>query len=375
MIDKETLQRLAASRSPHNLYLSVFVSTSRLDDWRQTVPSFLNSERQRIERDRALSREDQKNLDQHFGHLREVLQYDVRGRTEGLSLFANSNGGPVERIELPVRLANQVVVAPSPYLRPLVRALDQLEPFLLVRVSRDESSILVVDDGGVSASEALEGPYLKSTDRETGDVPVKEYFAAARQDTLVEQHYKEVAAALDRRLDRTGYESVVLCGLHDILANFRRELSNKALARVKAEIPWDAAATENQQVAGARQALAEGRLARYETLAQRLAESLGQGRGVVGFDDTMTAVHQGKLQTLLVDRDYAPAGWVCQECDFAGLTETGTCPLCGGAMVRVDDVAAEAVRVALLRGTYVIEAEGLPTMADLGGIAGLGRYR
>jgi len=172
MIDKEILQRLAATRSPHNLYLSVFVSTSRLDDWRQTFPSFLSSERQRIERERALSREDQRNLDQHFGHLREVLQYDVRGKTEGLSLFANSNGGPVERIELPVRLANQVVVAPSPYLRPLVRAIDQLEPFLLVRVSRDESSIFLVVDGGVMATQDLEGPYLKSTDRETGDVPV-----------------------------------------------------------------------------------------------------------------------------------------------------------------------------------------------------------
>lgn len=375
MIDKATLQRLAALRSPDHLVLSVFVSTSVLDDWRQTTPTFLNSERLRLERERDLSREELRTLDDHFSRLQSLLQYELPATVEGLSVFANSGGEFVERIELPVRLANRVVLGPSAYLRPIIRALDRLEPFLLVRVSRDESSILEVDDGGLAGSEDLEGPYLKSTDRETGDVPVKEYFAAARQDTLVEQHYREVAAALDRRLGETGYVSVVLCGLHDIVANFRKELSNPAAGRVKAEIPWDAAASVKQLVGQAREALNEGRQRLHEELAQRIAESLGQGRGVAGFDETMAAVQRGQVQTLMVDAAYAPEGWVCQQCDFAGLSPVDACPLCGGKMRPVEDVAAEAVRVALLRGTYVLEADGVPSLGDLGGIAGLARYR
>lgn len=375
MIDKDTLQRLAASRSANHLYLSVFVSTSVLDDWRQTLPTFLNSERLRLERERDLTKDELRTLDEHFSRLQQLVQYDVPVKTQGLSVFADGSGGFVERIEWPVRLTNRVVLGPSAYLRPVVGALDRLKPFLLVRVSRDESSIHVVDDGGLARTEDLEGPYLKSTDRETGDVPVKEYFAAARQDTLVEQHYKDVATAVDRLLAETGVGALVLCGLHDIVSNFRKQLSQPAAGTVRAELAWDAVASVNQTVAAARDALLEAQRAEREALAQRIAESLGQGRGVAGFDQTMAAVQRGQVQTLLVDSAYAPPGWLCQDCDFAILTPADACPLCGGGLTPIGDAAAEAVRVALLRGTYVVDAEGVPSLADLGGIAGLMRYR
>ena len=39
---------LAAARSPQGEFLTVTLSTSRLDDWRQVGPTFLNSELARI---------------------------------------------------------------------------------------------------------------------------------------------------------------------------------------------------------------------------------------------------------------------------------------------------------------------------------------
>ncbi len=375
MIDKETLQRLASSRSSNHLFLSVFLSTSVLDDWRQALPTFLNSERLRLERQRDLTKDELRTLDEHFARLQQLVQYDIPVKTEGVSVFANGSGAFVEQIEWPVRLVNRVVLGPSAYLRPVVRALDQIKPFLLVRVSRDESSVHVVDDEGLARTEDLEGPYLKSSDRETGDVPVKEYYAAARQDSLVELHYKEVAGAVDRLMAQTGIGAVVVCGLHDIVSNFRKQLSQPASAKVRAEIPWDAVASVNQTVAAARDALLEAQQDEREALAQRIAESLGQGRGVAGYDQTMAAVQRGQVQTLLVDAAYEPPGWLCRNCDFAVLTPADACPLCGGGLIPVGDAAAEAVRVALLRGTYVVDVGGVPSLADLGGIAGLMRYR
>lgn len=375
MIDKETLQRLAASHSANHLFLSVFVSTSVLDDWRQTLPTFLNSERVRLERERDLTKDELRTLDEHFARLQQLVQYDIPVKTQGLSVFADGSGEFVEQIEWRVRLVNRVVLGPSAYLRPVVRALDQLKPFLLVRVSRDESSIHVVDDGGLARTEDLEGPYLKSSDRETGDVPVKRYFAAARQDSLVELHYKDVADAVDRLMAETGIGAVVVCGLHDIVSNFRKQLSQPATAKVRAEIAWDAVASVNQTVAAARDALLEAQQDEREALAQRIAESLGQGRGVAGYDQTMAAIQRGQVQTLLVDSAYEPPGWLCRDCDFVVLTPADVCPLCGGGLIPVGDAAAEAVRVALLRGTYVVDVGGVPSLADLGGIAGLMRYR
>lgn len=375
MIDKDTLQRLAAGRSPNHQFLSVFVSTSLLDDWRQTLPTFLNSERLRLERERDLTKDELRTLDDHFARLQQLVQYDIPVKTEGVSVFADGSGEFVEQIEWPVRFVNRVVLGPSAYLRPVVRAIDQRKPFLLVRVSRDESSIHVVNDGGLARTEDLAGPYLKSGDRETGDVPVKEYYAAARQYSLVELHYKDVAGAVDRLLAETGIPAVVICGLHDIVSNFRKQLSQPATVKVRADIAWDAVASVNQTVAAARDALLGAQKNEREALAQRIAESLGLGRGVAGYDQTMAAVQRGQVQTLLVDSAYEPPGWLCRDCDFAVLTPAAACPLCGGGLIPVGDAVAEAVRVALLRGTYVVDAGGVPSLANLGGIAGLMRYR
>ena len=375
MITRDTLKNLAAARSADGLFLSAFLSTSRLDDWRQTAPTFLNSEFNRLTKECELGKDERRRLHEDFRRILEVVQYEVTPKTEGLSIFADGSAGVFERVELPVRLANHLALGPSPYVRPLVHAFSALEPFMVVRVSRDESSIYLVDEFRLAMETDFTGPHLKSTDRETGDMPIKEYYAAARQETLVEQHYRDVAAAFERFLDETGVRRAVLSAQHEIATHFRRTLGPRVAERLVADIPWDPAVSVAQLLVEARAARDAARRAETERLAARIAEGLGaQGRGVAGFDATMVALHRGQLRTLLVDRNYRVPGWRCLECDYALVTAAESCPVCGGGLAAVADAVGEAVRVAILQGTVVEVAEGVETLQALGGIAGMLRY-
>ena len=238
MIDTELVRSLAGAKSATDgVFVSAFLSTSNLDHWRQTAPTFLHSSLAALLQARSPGKDERRRLEDDFKRLQEVLQYDVDSHVQGLALFVDGRGGVFERIELPVRLVDQVVVEGSPYVRPLVDAFSQLDPFVVARVSRDDSSIYLVDHWRLTREEDLYGPYLKSGNRATGDVPVKEYYAAARQESLVEQHYKEVAAALDRVVDETGVRWVVLCGQHDIAANFRKHISQKGVGSRRGRVP------------------------------------------------------------------------------------------------------------------------------------------
>lgn len=374
MIGKEKLRSLAAFHS-EGLVLSVFLSTSRLDDWRNTAPTFLNSEFNRIVKERGLDKKQERALSDDLGRVLEVVQYEVTHGVQGIAVFADGSADLFERVELPFSLANRLVAETTPYVRPLVHAHSLLEPFLLVRVSRDDSSIYLVDEWRLMRQDDYAGPYLKSTDRETGDVPVKEYYAAARQESLVEQHFKEVAGALDKALDETDVRRVALCGQHDIVSNFRKALSARAAARIAAEIPWDAVASVAQMLVDVRAALDDARVVEMTRLAERIQEGLGvQGHGVAGFDGTLAVLRRGQLGTLLVDREYRPSGWRCVVCDNAVLTPMESCPLCGGRPDPVDDAVEEAVRTAVLQGTFVEVAEGIPALDELGGIGGVLRF-
>lgn len=376
MITKEYLKTLASYQNERGFLLTASLSTSRLDDWRQTVPTFLNSEFGRIIKERNPGKEHKKTLEEDFQRVLDVLNYEVDRQTQGLVVIADGSQGIFERIPLPLRLKNRLIVEPHPYIRPLVHALAVMEPFLVVRVSRDDSSIYLIDWWQLAEEHDFEGPYLRSTDKDTGEVPVKEYYAAARQETLVEQHFKDVGQALDRLVEETGVRRVALCGQHDIAANFRKTLSIRANARIAAEIPCDAAASLNQLLAAAREAVRDARIDELSQVAQRIHEGLGpQGLGVAGFDQTMQALTLGQVQTLLVERGYRPPGCMCMAEGLVRAVQEAACPACGGEVVPLDDVLGEAVRLAVLQGAEVEVAERVALLHDMGGVAALLRYK
>jgi hypothetical protein len=373
---REKLKDLAAARAPLGEFLTVTLSTSTLDDWRQFAPTFVNSEFGRISREQSLSKDQKRILESDLDEVQAVLQYDVTPRTQGLALFANGEGGIYQRIELPFRLINRVVLQPSPYIRPVVHALSLLEPFIVAKVSRDESSLYLVDEwGAVAKEDDLSGPWLRTSDRESGELSVKDYFAAARQDALVELHFKEVASALAKWLEGSPVRRVVLCAQHDIASAFRRALPAPVAPKVVAEIPLDAAATPNQMLAAARIAADEARQRELVQLVGRIKEGLSsRGHGASGFEEVADGLERGQIQTLVVERNYRPPGWTCPDCDWVGLTQVGECPRCGAMPVPVLDAVGELVRLAILQSSQVEVAEAIPALDEMGGIAALLRF-
>lgn len=375
MIDRDILKQLVGREASDGLVLSAFLSISSLDDWRQTVPTFLNSEFRRMVREGSFERGQVRALEESLQKVTSLLQYETDLRAEGLAVFVDMGSDLLESWELPLRMTNRLIAEPVPYIRPLIHTLSLLEPFVVARVSRDESALFVVDEWRVSQGEEIIGPYLKSTNRETGDVPVKEYYAAARQESLVDQHFKDVALALEKLLKKTGISRVVLAGQHEIANSFRRALSPYVGSRVAGEVSWSPSLSTAQLAVSAREALTQTRRREKEEWAQRIAEARGaKGMAAVGLDEVIGALHRGQVRMLLVDRAYRPGGWRCPGCGYAGVSSTEVCPVCGSAVTVSGDVVGEAIRIAIVQGTFVEVTEDIPMLSELGSIAGLLRY-
>jgi hypothetical protein len=372
----ERIKGLAGIKSEQGATLTATLSTSRLDDWRQFAPTFLKSEFGRLVKERGLAKEQRHRLERDLDYVLDVLKYEVTPKTQGLAVFVDGQADLYERIELPFRLLNRLVIEPAPYVRPVVHALSLVEPFVVARVSRDESSLFLVDEWGVPrAEDELTGPWLRSSDRETGELSIKDYYAAARQDTLVDLHYKEVGAALSKMLESSDARRVVLCAQHDIASAFRRTLPPATAGRIVAEIPFDAAESTAQMLERARQAALAARQTEMAELAARIREGLGAGgRGVAGFDGVLGALGRHQVQTLLVDRNYRPPGWKCIECTWVGLAELDKCPVCGGSVLPVGDAVGELVRLAVLQNGQVEVGEDIPLLGELGGVGAVLRY-
>ena len=372
---RKRLRALAATSSPSGDILSVALTTSRLDDWRQTVPTYVNSEFNRLTRERAFAREDRRRLQSAYDRVVDLLEYEVSENTEGIVVFSDGTAEVDEQVEVNLRLNNYMAIEPWPYLRPVVNALSLLEPFVLARVSQDESNLYLVDEWGVTMEDDISGPWLRTSDRETGELSIKKYYAAARRDGLVEQHYKEVASNLAKLLESAGVRRVVLSAQHDIAVAFSRTLPSSASGAIVSEIPWEATASVAKAVAAARKAADQAKALRIDALAARINEGLGPGgHGVAGLDQVSGVAARGQLHTLLIDRQFRVPGLRCEACPWTGLTAVQVCPLCSGRTVPTADAAGELVRLAILGDSTIEVAEGVASLDALGGIAGLLRY-
>jgi peptide chain release factor subunit 1 len=106
----------------------------------------------------------------------------------------------------------------------------------------------------------------------------------------------------------------------------------------------------------------------------RLRDAVGaRNRGVAGLDDTLRALVERRVETLLVSSGYTTPGWRCIGCSYVGRIGR-RCPVCEQEMLAVDDVIEEAVEEALTQSCEVEICVGNADLDVLGGIGALLRY-
>ena len=126
----------------------------------------------------------------------------------------------------------------------------------------------------------------------------------------------------------------------------------------------------------ARIAANEARQRELTQLVGRIKEGLGSnGHGAAGFDEVLGGLERGQIQTMVVDRNYRPAGLALPGLRLGRVSPRWTrCPLCGGAPVPIADAVGELVRLAILQSSRVEVAEDIPALDEMGGVAALLRF-
>ena len=92
-VAKEKLKTLAGARLSGGEILSVTVSTSRLDDWRQSAPRLPAQRVQPGDQGARSGRRQKRRLQADLDYVLDLLKYDVMSRTQGLAVFTDGGSG------------------------------------------------------------------------------------------------------------------------------------------------------------------------------------------------------------------------------------------------------------------------------------------
>jgi peptide subunit release factor 1 (eRF1) len=97
-------------------------------------------------------------------------------------------------------------------------------------------------------------------------------------------------------------------------------------------------------LAAARPILDELTARRDAELVARIDEGLGKGgRAVAGLSDVLTAVHERRIDTLVIQEGFTAKGTRCPQCGWMGVSASGQCPADGTMTDVVDNIVETAV--------------------------------
>ena len=345
-ITTDRLRELAETRSAQGKVLSVYIDLDPREfaapPARATEISSVIDEASRMIRDHgALTHDERVALGRDVERVRAQLRagLDAEG-ARGLGVFASEPAGLFEILKLPRPIATKVWIADHPCVEPLAQ-IGAGELWWLALVDRRRMRLLAGTIDGLV--ELWRHDDETKGQHDQGGWSQSRYQRSIEKD--VEDHLRAVATELQRRLRTTRIAGLLLGGSKENVAQLEALLHADVAKCVRGHFDVDVWNSSVDEVLTAASPVLDELGARGdEELVQRIDEGLGKGgRAAAGLADVLTAVHERRIDTLVVQEGFTAMGTRCPQCGWLGVSAGGQCPADGTQTDVIDNIVEVAV--------------------------------
>src|SRR3954470_24056777 len=371
------LRELAAFRAGKGCAVSLYVDLDPSDvptppDVQTKVNSVLQTaERQAEERKAQLTRDQREALKQDLQRIADWFDdgFDRQG-ARGVAVFADGLDNFWATLALPEAAGDEARIGTELYLAPLARLGDRGSA-LVAFVGRERGQVWRLRNGALVeiADQTVE---MQGQHSQGG-------WSQARYERGIEnavgQHLRDVAAELDQCVRKKRGPRVVLIDAENIRSEFEALLSNEVQSCVAGWASAEAHAEGPQVLEAARPVLDEWWVGRENELLARWQEEAGKnGRAASGWENTLEAASDGRVDLLLVQDGVDQPAYQCPQCGRAQMTD-GSCPLDGTTMEAKEGGLDLALHQTLAHGGTVHVIRGdRRDLEPVGGVAALLRF-
>ncbi len=314
------------------------------------------------------------SADEHHARLRAMLKqvpltadaeavqqyfeqkHDWHGR--GVAVFSAQEADFFRVYVLQVGVRDQWWVSKFPYVRPLVSLFDAYGYYGVVLVDKTQARFFLFHLGVLEEQEGFVGEEVRKIKAGGGSSAPGRRVGAPGLDNylegVIERNLRGAAQAAMRFFARHKVRRILVGGSEENVALFRRFLPKRWQSLIVGTFPMDMRAGH---VEVWRKAMAVGLEAERRREARLIEQIRTQaargGRAVVGLDETLGAVHEGRAQVVVAEEGYREPGYRCPTCGFMTTQPLEACPFCNSPLEPVADAVELVVHQALDQGSDV----------------------
>lgn len=367
MLTDRDLRDLLAFQARHPV-LSVYLNTD---------PSERSTEEMRLHLRAMLKAAAVPEFDRQV--VEEYFEHDFPWSGRGAAVFSCQEEGFFRAFSLAVPLPNGVHLGQRPFVKPLANALDNYGGYGVVLIDKQRARLFYFHLGELQEQVGVEGEEVRRTKRGGGSQATGRRGGVAgltrSADETVERNMRDAADQAVHFFEKFRVRRILIGGTDSNVALFRACLPKAWQSLVVGTFPIEMTASHAEVLD---KALAVGQQAerqREERLAQQVITAAAKGQnGVIRLADTLKAIHQGRVQTLLISEGYHAPGYRCTGCGYLAVDRLPACPFCGREFTPIPDAVDLAVQQVMSQGGEVEVLHNVPALESAGRIGALLRY-
>jgi len=320
---------------------------------------------------RGLTHDQREGLKADFERIRGYFENDFeREGAHGLAIFCAGLDNVWRPHALIDPVSDRVAVGRDFHLAPLVPLVGRGEGAIVAVVGRERGELYRLHAGRLEeiADRTVEQPGR----HDQGGWSQARY--QRHIEKLVEDHLRNVAEELDRRVRNTASPKVIVVSWEETRAEFEELISKETKAAI---VGWTTAETHAKPaelLVVTSPILEEARAKEEGELVARWREEAGRdGRAASGWEQTLEAASDARVELLLYQDGVDHEAAQCPACGRVSVSG-GRCPLDGTEMEARDDGLDLAVHQALAHGGTVHAVIAHRDLDPVEGIGALLRY-
>ena len=296
---------------------------------------------------------------------------DARG-AHGLAVFASSAADLFEVLRLSEPVDHDPVIADAPFIEPL-SAIGAPERWCVLLVNRRVARLFCGPGAALEEVELIEDDLRRRHDQ--GGWSQANYQRSIDKD--VADHLRHAAEVAFAHLKRDLPVGMLIGAPAELASDVEGHLHPYLRERLAGRLEIDVEHTSPDEVRrAAAPSIERAAQAREDRALARLAEAFGagSGRAASGLPAVLDAVHEQRVEILLVDDGFAAPGVRCPTCGWLGAGDAAACPADGSAVEHLGDVVEAGVERSLTQAAEVRVLRDRAELASHGHVAAVLRF-
>ena len=366
MLNENTLRELIdydATSPILSIYLNTEPSKGNADVYKLRLRNMLK---------KINAPEDIEIVERYFDH-----EYDWSGRSVVIFSSAEKNFFRAFPLELPVH--DLIYFENQPTIKPLNALLDDFSGYGVVLIDKQGARLFSFHLGELREQEGILGEPIHHTKRGGSSAVHGQRGGTAGQtryeDQTIDRNMKDAADFAAHFFETNKTRRVLIGGSDDNIFQFRDQLPKAWQSLIMGTFPISMTASHSEVLKKAIEIGQAYEKERESKLVNTVITAAAKGaNAITGLEETLTAINNRQVETLLIAADFHKEGFHCPTCGIITTDPTKSCIVCNKKTIPAPDVIELATSNVLRFGGDVKIIEDNIGLKEAGYVAAMLRY-